>query len=264
VDLLCPEEKGRKSLTIPRFYHPEAMAPGQVVSLLGDNIHYAQRVLRMRQGDPLDLIDGLGFEYHAVIRSLGSEGISAEVLEKNAIHDPSVGLTLCQSLLKSDKMDFTIKRSVELGVDTFIPFVSSRSVARLSPEAALQKVNRWQKIATEAARQCGRSIIPTVQPVVSFREMLGKADGDMVKVIFWEAESERTIRHVFRDREERPEDRYFFIVGPEGGFSGDEVFKAKEEGFLSVSIGKRVLKVETAVLSILAILQYERGIFRGD
>jgi 16S rRNA (uracil1498-N3)-methyltransferase len=251
-------------LTIPRFYHPEAMAPGQVVTLLGDNIHYAQRVLRMRAGDPLDLIDGLGFEYHAVIRFLGNEAVSAEILEKNAIADPSVGLTLCQSLLKADKMDFIIKRSVELGVNTFIPFASSRSVARLSPEAALQKVKRWQKIATEAARQCGRSIIPTVQPVLSFPEMLGRAEGETVKVIFWEAEAERTIRQIFRDREGCPDDRYFFIVGPEGGFSGEEVLKATEAGYLSVSIGKRVLKVETAVLSILAILQYERGIFRGE
>ena len=251
-------------MTIPRFYHPEAMAPGQVVSLLGDNIHYAQRVLRLRQGDSLDLIDGLGFEYHAVIRAMGSEGVSAEVLQKNKIEDPSVGLTLCQSLLKSDKMDFIIKRSVELGVDTFIPFISSRSVTRLSAEAAVQKVKRWQKIATESARQCGRSIIPTVQPVLLFKDMLDRGNGEMVKVIFWEAEAERTIRQIFQGREGRPDDRYFFIVGPEGGFSGEEVSKAVEAGFLSVSIGKRVLKVETAVLSILAILQYERGIFRGD
>jgi len=131
------------------------MASGQIVSLTGDNVHYAQRVLRMRQGDSLDLIDGLGFEYHAVIRSVGLEGVSVEILEKNAILDPPLGLTLCQSLLKSDKMDFIIKRSVELGVDAFIPFVSSRSVARLSPVAALNKLTRWQKIETESARQCG-------------------------------------------------------------------------------------------------------------
>jgi len=251
-------------LTIPRFYQPETMASGQVVFLTGDNVHYAQRVLRMRQGDALDLIDGQGFEYHAVIRSMNSETVSVEILKKNAILDPPLGLILCQSLLKSDKMDFIIKRSVELGVDTFFPFVSSRSVARLSPEAALNKVTRWQKIATEAARQCGRSIIPTVQSVLTFQQMLGKAEGEMVKVIFWEAEAERTIRQVFRDREGCPDDRYFFIVGPEGGFSGEEVWRAKEKGFLSVSIGKRVLKVETAVLSILAILQYEKGIFRGE
>ncbi len=171
-------------MTIPRFYHPEKMVSGQVVSLTGDNVHYAQRVLRMRQGDALDLIDGLGFEYHAVIRSMNSETVSVEIMAKNVIDDPSVDLTLCQSLLKSDKMDFIIQRSVELGVNNFIPFVSSRSVVRLSPEAAQKRVTRWQKIATEAARQCGRSIIPIVQPMLSFNDVLVRSDEGTVKLIF--------------------------------------------------------------------------------
>jgi len=251
-------------VTTPRFYHPEEMEPGRVVALAEDHLHYARRVLRMHQGDHLDLIDGRGFEYHGVIHNMTSEGVWVEVLEKNPILDPSVGLTLCQSLLKADKMDFIVQRSVELGVNTFIPFVSSRSVVRLTPEAAGRKVARWRKIATEAARQCGRSTIPTVETVLSYDDMLHRADEEAVKVIFWEAESERTIRQIFRDDEGGLSPRYFFIVGPEGGFSGDEVFRAKEAGFLSVSIGKRVLKVETAVLSILAILQYEKGIFHGD
>ena len=251
-------------MTIPRFYHPKEMDAGQAVSLAGDNVHYAQRVLRMRSGDRLDLIDGRGFEYHAVIQTLSPEQVLVQIHEKNRIVDPTVGLTFCQSLLKADKMDFIVQRSVELGVDTFVPFISSRTVVRLSPEAVAQKVKRWQKIAVEAARQCGRSHIPTVQPIISYTGMIGMAEGYPVKAIFWEAETERTLRQVFQSGEGRSAERYFFVVGPEGGFSGEEVFKAKEAGFLSVSIGKRVLKVETAVMSILAILQYERGIFHGD
>jgi len=251
-------------VTTPRFYHPEEMNPGCVVVLAEDHVHYARRVLRMRRGDRLDLIDGRGFEYHGIVHDVTQEGIWVEVLEKNPILGPSVGLTLCQSLIKADKMDFIVQRSVELGVDTFIPFVSSRSVVRLTPEGADRKVARWRKIAAEAARQCGRSTIPMVEPVLSYGDMLSRADGKAVKVIFWEAEPERTIRRIFRNDEGEPSPGYFFIVGPEGGFSGDEVFRAKESGFLSVSIGKRILKVETAVLSILAILQYEKGIFHGD
>lgn len=251
-------------MTTPRFYHPEEMNPGCVVALAEDHVHYARRVLRMHQGDRLDLIDGKGFEYHGVIHNMTPEEVWIEVLEKNPILDPSVGLTLCQSLLKADKMDFIIQRSVELGVNTFIPFISSRSVVRLTPEAADRKVERWRKIATEAARQCGRSTIPSVEAVLSYVDMLNRADEKTVKVIFWEAESERTIRQIFRNDEGESSPGYFFIVGPEGGFSGDEVFRAKEAGFFPVSLGKRVLKVETAVMSILAILQYEKGIFHGD
>ncbi|MBN1548980.1 MAG: 16S rRNA (uracil(1498)-N(3))-methyltransferase [Syntrophaceae bacterium] len=251
-------------MTVPRFYHPQEMEAGQTVSLAGDNIHYAQRVLRMRSGDRLDLIDGLGSEYHAVVHFLSPEKVLVDITEKIRIVDPSVGLTFCQSLLKADKMDFIVQRSVELGVDTFIPFVSSRSVVRLTPVAAVRKVERWQKIAKEAARQCGRSHIPTVEPVAAYSDMIRMANGNPVKAIFWEAETERTLRQLFQSGEGRSDDRYFFVVGPEGGFSGEEICRAKEAGFLSVSIGKRVLKVETAVMSILAILQYERGIFHGD
>jgi 16S rRNA (uracil1498-N3)-methyltransferase len=238
------------------------MATGQVVALNGDHAHYAQRVLRMRVGDHLELIDGRGFEYQAVVQDLLPDKVVVEVREKQRIDDPPLGLTFCQSLLKADKMDFIVRRSVELGVDTFIPFVSSRSIVRLTPEAAAQKVRRWQKIAEEAARQCGRSHIPEILPVTAYSEMIRMAEGYPLKAIFWEAETERTLRQFFRDGEGQKE-RYFFVVGPEGGFSGEEVFQAKDADFLSVSIGKRVLKVETAVMSILAILQYERGIFRG-
>jgi 16S rRNA (uracil1498-N3)-methyltransferase len=151
-----------------------------------------------------------------------------------------------------------------LGVTRFIPFSSSRAIVRLTPASGAEKVRRWRKIASESARQCGRSLIPIVDPVLSYQEML-KARGDRaVKIIFWEGERDKSIGHLFHEKESDPPDDYFFVVGPEGGFSGDEIAQAGGEGFLSVSMGKRVLKVETAVLSILAILQYERGIFHAD
>ncbi|MDX9745143.1 MAG: 16S rRNA (uracil(1498)-N(3))-methyltransferase [Syntrophales bacterium] len=248
-------------MTVPRFYNPAPMVSGQVVSLEGDNIHYAQRVLRMRQGDPLELIDGLGFEYRAVIRAIGMQGVSIEILEKTPVQEPPIRLTLAQSLLKAGKLDFIVQRSVELGVNSFIPFVSSRSIVRLSPDAVYQRVERWRKIASEAARQCGRTTIPVIEPVISFRDMLARPREGALKVIFWEAEAERTIRRIFHDADHPCADHFFFVVGPEGGFSGEEVCEAREAGFLSASIGERVLKVETAVMSILTILQYERGIF---
>ena len=249
-------------MTIPRFYHPETMEPGQLVVLTGDHVHYARHVLRMRRKDHLDLIDGRGFEYHARIYGLNADQLAVEILEKKRVRDPSVRITLCQSLLKSDKMDFIVQRGVELGVNTVIPFVSSRSIVRLTDETAAARIRRWQNIAAEAARQCGRSAIPEVRTVATYRDMLGMADKDQLKIIFWEAEGEKTLRQVFQNKEGMEAGGFFFVVGPEGGFTGDEVFQAREADFLSVSIGKRVLKVETAVLSILAITQYERGIFR--
>ena len=250
-------------MTIPRFYHPQSMEPGHVVSLPHDSLHYARRVLRMRVGERLDLIDGQGTQYEGRISSISSTDIFVEIMAKNFPEDSSVSVTLCQALVKGDKMDFIIQRSVELGVARFIPFSSSRTIIHLTPAAAAAKVKRWQKIAAESARQCGRAIVPVVSPVLSYEEMLKQGGEQAPKVIFWEGERDRTMGRLFREGENDSQE-YFFVVGPEGGFSGDEIAQADHEGFLSVTIGKRILKVETAVLSILTILQYEKGIFHAD
>ena len=262
MDCLCYEER-RDEVTIPRFYHPQNMEPGYVVSLPDDFLHYTRRVLRMGIGDRLELIDGQGFQYEGRICSVSSAGILVEIVAKTFLQDSSFSITLCQALVKANKMDFIIQRSVELGVTRFIPFSSSRTIVRLTETSAAMKVRRWQKIASESARQCGRSIIPSVEQVLSYQEMLKEGGNNEAKIIFWEGERSRTIRQLFQKEENDPHN-YFFVIGPEGGFSGDEIVQADMEGFSPMTIGKRVLKVETAVLSILAILQYERGLFQGD
>jgi 16S rRNA (uracil1498-N3)-methyltransferase len=239
------------------------METGHVVSLPDDSLHYVRRVLRMGLGDRLDLMDGQGWQYEGRICSLSSTDILVEIMGKSFLPDSSLGITLCQALIKANKMDFIIQRSVELGITRFIPFSSSRTIVHLTPASAAVKVKRWQKIASESARQCGRSIIPAVAPLMSYQEMLKAGGAKAAKIIFWEGEMDRSIGQLFRGEEKESPD-YFFVIGPEGGFSGDEIARAGGEGFLPVSIGKRVLKVETAVLSILAILQYERGIFHAD
>lgn len=250
-------------MTVPRFYHPQSMEPGHVVSLPDDSLHYARRVLRMGAGDHLALVDEQGYQYEGRVCSVSSAGVLVEITEKSPAQDSPLSITLCQALLKADKMDFIIRRAVELGVTHFIPFSSSRTIVRLTPVSAATKVERWRKIAAEAARQCGRPLIPEVAPVSSYQEMLQRGEGRAAKVIFWEGERDRTFGQLFRKEGNDCHD-YFFVIGPEGGFSGDEIACAGDEGFLPVTIGKRVLKVETAVLSILAILQYERGIFHLD
>jgi len=250
-------------MTVPRFYYPQSMEPGHVVSLPDDSLHYARRVLRIGAGDRLALIDGHGYQYEGCVCSVSSAGVFVEIMEKSLVQDSPLSITLCQALIKADKMDFIIQRSVELGVTRFIPFSSLRTIVRLTQVSAEMKARRWQKIAAESARQCGRPLIPMVEPVLSYQEMLKRGEEQAVKVIFWEGERDRTIGQLFQ-KEERDHRNYFFVIGPEGGFSGDEIACAGSEGFLPVTIGKRVLKVETAVLSILAILQYERGIFHTD
>jgi 16S rRNA (uracil1498-N3)-methyltransferase len=158
-------------------------------------------------------------------------------------------------------MDTIVKSAAELGADVIIPFDAARSVSRIAGEKSSLKVVRWQKIAGEAARCCHSSHIAKVSKVSSFADMLTSASGDALKLIFWEEESQKTIRDMLTDETCAATKDFFIVVGPEGGFSKDEVTMAKEGGFVSVSLGKQILKVETAAVAIISIIQYEKGIF---
>jgi 16S rRNA (uracil1498-N3)-methyltransferase len=251
-------------LTVPRIYFPGIMGKGEIFDLGGENLRYVKSVLRMKRSDHLVLFDGAGWEYEAVIRNFSANGVSVEVLGKNRIEDESPKITVLQALPKANKMDSIVRKATELGARTIIPFRSARSVPQLTADKAHTRVLRWRSIATEAARQCGRSDIPEVSDVLSFEEMLASAEGAPLKIIFWEEESERGIKKLLRnDRYEGAKD-VTVMIGPEGGFSREEVESAVRKGFISVSLGRNVLKVETAAVSILSIIQYELGIFGAE
>jgi 16S rRNA (uracil1498-N3)-methyltransferase len=161
-------------------------------------------------------------------------------------------------------MDFIIQKATELGVDRIVPFQSARSIPQLTMDKARLKMTRWLHIATEAARKCGRSDIPEIKGILSFEEMLIEGDREELKIIFWEEESERGIKQVLRNEKYEGVKDISVVIGPEGGFSKEEVDRAVEKGFLSVSLGKNILKVETAALTIVSIIQYEKGIFGGE
>jgi 16S rRNA (uracil1498-N3)-methyltransferase len=172
-------------------------------------------------------------------------------------------ITLCQALPKAEKMDGIIRHATELGVGRIIPFIGGRSIPRWPEEKWPQKRERWQKIALDAARQSGRIDIPEIGGIASFTEMLDSARNAEMKLIPWEEESGRGIREVLQDPKYAGMKSSHLVIGPEGGFDKEEIDRARAAGFLSVSLGKRVLRVETAALAVLAILQYERGALSG-
>jgi 16S rRNA (uracil1498-N3)-methyltransferase len=218
----------------------------------------------MKNGDHLILFDGAGWEYEAVIKNFSAKGINVEVLGKNRIQDEAVKITVLQALPKANKMDSIVQKATELGACRIIPFRSVRSVPQLTADKARVRVSRWRSIATEAARQCGRADIPEVNDVLSFEEMLASAEGGTLKIIFWEEESERGIKKLLRDKRCEGAKDISVMIGPEGGFSREEVESAVRSGFISVSLGRNVLKVETAAVTIISIIQYELGIFGGE
>ncbi len=248
-------------MTIPRIYSPVALEEGKNCDLGPDNRKYLKQVLRLGIGARINVFDGFGHEFAAVIKSFTLDGVALELGERLETAGKKIKITLGQALPKAGKMDVIVRSAAELGADTIIPFVAARSVSRVTGEKSAMKAARWQIIAREAARCCRNSQITDVLPVASFDDMLARATGHALKMIFWEEEDQKGIKDILSDPEVAEVKDIFVIVGPEGGFSRDEISQAKKAGFISVSLGKQILKVETAALVIISIIQYERGIF---
>lgn len=249
------------ALTLPRIYSTESLQNVAACRLGADNLRYLKTVLRLNPGDPVIVFDGFGNEFEARIEGYSPSGVQISLGAALPQAEKKIQMTLAQAIPKAGKMDLIVKTAAELGTDVIIPFAADRSVGRIEAEKAQAKVARWQKIVREAAR-CSRSpLLAIIEPVMSFAGMLACATPDARKLIFWEEEDQQNIRDVLNDPEFVRAGHYFIIVGPEGGFTRDEVARAKASGFISVSLGTRILKVETAAAAILAIIQYEKGIF---
>ncbi len=250
-------------MTTPRIYLPRQMEKGELIELKEGDFRYIKNVLRLRSGAHIALFGYQGFEYGATIESIGPESVLARISESERIPGSDVRIVLAQSLPKGDKMDFIIQKATELGVSAVLPFHSARSIPRIAGEKARDRAARWRKIALEAARQCGRGDIPDVSEIGSYEQMLANKPDGGLNLIFWEAESGKGLKEVLRDPKNDPARDFFIIVGPEGGFSGEEVDRAVSAGITSVSLGRQVLKVETASLAIVSIIQYEKGLLGG-
>lgn len=253
-------------MTTPRIYMPYISQEDSIVRLEGDNVRYIKTVLRLKEGDRLKLFDGTSSEYTAIIKSLDNRTTFAEIIEKEDIGHPGVHITLAQSLPKSGKMDVIVQKATELGVTKIVPFFSARSIPRLTEAKMSARISRWQKIAVEASKQCRRVTVPKISNIVTFDDMLRRADTQSLRIILWEEETETGLKIVLRDTRWAHTDSFFFVVGPEGGFTREEVTKARANDFVPITLGTQILRTETVALAILAILQYEKGIFitRGE
>ncbi len=248
-------------MAIPRIYNPQELHEGTSSELDREYFTYIKDVLRLKRGDKLILFDGMGHEYSTIIRDFSSCNVCLDIIRKEDIRLPDTRITLAQSLPKGAKIEMIIQKSTELGVNRIVPFISSRSIPRLTGARATGKAARWRKIAIEASRQCGRGNVPEMSEIASFDEMLSMPDRDNLRIILWEAEPELGIREILTDEKYAGVDSFFIVIGPEGGFSWEEIEKARQRGFISASLGRLILRTETAPLAILSILQYEKGVF---
>ena len=220
-------------------------------------IRHLRKVLRMRAGDEVLLFDGEGGEYRAVISNISAQEISFRLSMNPApsAPEPPVGIILGIGLLKSSKFDWVLQKATELGVAQVMPFYSERVVPRLREESTRIRRGRWEKIAAEAAKQCGRATIPRIHPPVPFEEVLVMNSRTPLKILLWEGERARTLQGL----SQADWKTVFALVGPEGGFSEKEVAQAQTAGFHPIRLGPRILRAETAAIAIVTLLQFIGG-----
>jgi 16S rRNA (uracil1498-N3)-methyltransferase len=242
---------------MPRFYVPQPRIENGMLKIEGSEVRHIRRVLRLREGDRIVIFNGFAKEYEGII--VEEETTSVVMRIQNVLfpdRESPLEITLAQSLLKGEKMDYLIQKSTELGVKEIVPFFSSRSVPLLDKSKKLKRYHRWERIAMEASKQSGRGIVPRIEPLQDYFEMLQVPSPDTLRLILSEKEGEG-LKEILRTLREKT--KVFFIVGPEGGLSDKEMDHAKGAGFIVVNLGKRILRSETASLSLLGILQYEWG-----
>ena len=240
----------------PRIFVAFNNIKENIATIEGSDINYLKNVMRLKEGDELSVMDSKSKEYSAKISKIEDKKILAELLaEKHPKSEPKMKVTIAQSIPKNPKLDLIVQKVTELGALQITPVQAERSIVKLTKEKEDARVNRWQRIAKEAAEQSGRLIIPFVQPIKEFKDlMMLRNDFDQC-IMLWEMEKERSIKKFLQ--ENKAIKNLMVLIGPEGGFSHDEVEQAKAAGFITVNIGSRIVRTETAAISVLSMIEYE-------
>jgi 16S rRNA (uracil1498-N3)-methyltransferase len=236
---------------MPRFYCPPPIPSNGTFDLPPNAAHHASRVLRLKVGDTVDVFDGIGNECHGLIADL-----RANITANHSRRESPLHTLLAQALSSSEKMDWVIQKSTELGVTEIQPLATDRSVARLSAERADKRYEHWQQVAISACEQCGRNVLPIIHKPLDIMDWLQqvKALPDTKYILLPEGAAS------LHDQP-RPRDKAALLVGAEGGFSHAESAMALHCGFVPIRLGARVMRTETAAIAGLAVLQTLWGDF---
>lgn len=238
------------------FFVTPAQVQEGYCRITGQDVNHIRNVLRMKPGEQIKIRDGISRNYVCMIEEVEAEEIRARILSEEAeSSELPARISLFQGLPKSDKMDWIIQKAVELGVYQILPMATRRAVVKLDGKKAEAKVRRWNAVAESAAKQSGRMIIPEVTDVVSFSKackMAGQMDCGLIPYELARGMDEA--REVFGRI--RPGMQVGILIGPEGGFDMEEIEEAQREGILPVTLGRRILRTETAGMAALSILMF--------
>lgn len=240
-------------MRVPRIYHPNPIESASIVQLSEDAAGHVGRALRMQPGQEVLLFDGSEFEYLASITEVTKKSVTVEIQSKTETDVESpLDIHLGQVVSRGDKMEFTIQKSVELGVNTITPLLSERCGVKLDAKRFEKKLQQWQKIAISACEQCGRNKVPVIRPIMQLED--------------WCEEEYQGLKLNLHPRAPysinslpEPVQRVKLLIGPEGGLSDGEIEMASEQNFEQTLLGPRVLRTETAALTAITALQVRFG-----
>ncbi|WP_158783914.1 16S rRNA (uracil(1498)-N(3))-methyltransferase [Pantoea sp. BAV 3049] len=240
-------------MRIPRIFHPEPLTVGSEVALSEDAANHVGRVLRMSAGQPLELFDGSNLTFAAEIVQADKKNVRVTITEsRNDSRESPLYLHLGQVMSRGEKMEFTIQKAVELGVNTITPLFSERCGVKLDADRLAKKIQQWQKIVIAACEQCGRNSVPEVREAMTLEA--------------WSAEEESGLKLNLHPRAShsintlpQPVNRVRLLIGPEGGLSAEEISMTARYGFTDILLGPRVLRTETTALTAITALQVRFG-----
>ena len=240
-----------------RFYHSNPLGLNQIITLDEFASHHALRVMRVKVDDFLILFNGDGFEYRGRVSDINKKTINVEILSKEKNNsESSININLFQSISSNEKMDMVIQKATELGVSSIQPIFTSRSTIKLSLDRTKKRLIHWKQVSISACEQSGRSKIPTIKSPIEFDQISEGIKTNSLNLLLHPdnlEESSNLPNEYSRDIN--------IFIGPEGGFSQDEVLLLKKQNCINIKLGPRILRTETTPLAIIAILQYKYGDF---
>ena len=238
-----------------RFFAHKSNFLNNLVVLQGSDVSHIRTVLRLTMGDEIEVLDGEGTLYLVRLSELKNKLIKCEILssEKNDTESP-LKIHLGQSLVKGNGFDIILRKAVELGAHSISPLLTERTVTKVDSD---KKIIRWKKIAEESSKQCGRSAIPKIaNSIVQLETFCQQTSDSDLKLIFWEMENKKRLKDI---NPKTAPSSTSILIGPEGGFTQEEVETARSYGFHSLGLGPRIFRAETAPLVVLSLLQAKWG-----
>jgi 16S rRNA (uracil1498-N3)-methyltransferase len=243
-----------------RFYLPPDQCTAATLTLSGREAHHARQVLRVQRGDEVIVVDGAGNEFTCEVLHGDRDKLQVAIKEKESVPAPAAEITLIQAVPKGKVFDTIVQKATELGVSRIVPLLSEHSISRLDGDGAAQKAGKWQSVAIEAIKQCGSAWLPKVEAPIRPVEFLARKERFDLALIASLQKGRRHAREYFRDyrtRHGRLPKSVCLWVGPEGDFTPAEDAAARSAGALPITLGRLVLRADTAAISGLAIVNYE-------